>query len=612
MDTKLGQAGSMLRNFLEEDLSEAHIGLSEGGRAHLERFRSFLLTFYTSRLGYYPPVSIDPRSLIFGHDVYRLMHDDFRALYDFLADKKFTTSSGSMSSQALGGICALQCVHAFDLRHGLEPLKHPIPLLPETVQPPGSGSAVARRISWLSRTDKLTPDRRLLVHAALAKATNKSQEKNLLVSAYRKFEEDYTTSPSKNDREEAKLSQSDARKIRWIMVYCVYQVLMDCTKAPAECFGPDIDLDGVRYNIAIDTSELPPWEKGNPTVDVPSRSMTPVRQVSNSVPNLPTPASPERWLSSFDPYPLAGKSKSDSCVEIKPDVDYFALLHRHDDQGPDRSSSGSPLLRGEPPFVIPPRMNSLNKSFRRSLRLFTPAHSTRDSGIVISATGGSDRGSGELVTRPKTQSRRLSYHEIVVQGYGNGTLNNVHVEKQACFELDAGLETEIRGLGQLVLDPSRTPSTLSTASSTNSARFSDSSSTPTSTTASSRACSGVSLTSSSSCESNSGRDDGAHDASSGTAAVQAQKIAMSPPALPRRSSKRNLLVVSQTATRKNSLCPDPLVIRKGPQSACDADDTTTCTLRGGGGGGMADKYREDLDDLWSQFADVGGLTDISK
>ncbi|KAL9123241.1 MAG: hypothetical protein Q9187_000222, partial [Circinaria calcarea] len=46
MDIRLDHVGKSLGNFLEDDLSEAYLGLPDEARGHLERFRSFLHSFY--------------------------------------------------------------------------------------------------------------------------------------------------------------------------------------------------------------------------------------------------------------------------------------------------------------------------------------------------------------------------------------------------------------------------------------------------------------------------------------------------------------------------------------------------------------------------------------
>jgi len=104
-------------------------------------------------------------------------------------------------------------------------------------------------------------------------------------------------------------------------------------------------------------------------------------------------------------------------LEIKPDIDYFALTHRQQ-RPPGTGSTRSPASG---PPIVPPRSLSLTRNLtqgggaiRRSLSLFK---------------------SNPPPDPPQpVRSRRPSYHEIVVHGYGNGT-NSVSVSIDG-FEID--------------------------------------------------------------------------------------------------------------------------------------------------------------------------------
>lgn len=371
MNRTLGLAGLMLANFLEDDLSEAHIGLTLAGRAHLEKFRAFLLTYYVGRFGYYPPAPAptEPRGglVVFEPWAYRVMRDDFQAVYEHLVDTSFTTLQSS-PPLAQGGICTLQSVHAFDLRNRYDSLPHPLPLLPH--MPPPSRP---RRLSWLLRPEKKKLPRsepRVTCHAALMKATNTHRVdlmQNGLVVAYRRFEEDSILSTNKPSRSrlDAKLSLVDARKIRWILIYAIYQVVRSCTEPPPECR----DVRGAQYNVAVPTAGLPPWpEQTRPM------SVCPV-----SRPDLPLRTSPSRhsWTAPED----LDLTPSEP---IRPDIDYIT-----------RTRFVEPPKRSHCPGKRSTASADPIPSHRRSLRKAAP-----------------------------TPSRRQSYHEIVVHGYGNG-LNDV-------------------------------------------------------------------------------------------------------------------------------------------------------------------------------------------
>lgn len=388
VENKLGEAGRMLRNFLEDDLSESNLGLSAGGRAHLERFRTFLHAFYTHRMGYYPPSPIYMRSDMWEPAIYQRMRDDFEALYDLLADKSFTTiDNGLYLGQ--GGICALQNVHTFDLRHKFKSLPHPLPLLPEI-----ETSRQSKRTTLFGKGgSKLKPDQRLVAHAALVKATNAGSHgisRNALVAAYKRFEEESVLPANKLDKNE-KLSQVDARKIRWILVYCIYQTLRSCTEPPPEV----LDTQDITYSVAISMADLPPWK------EAPRRSASKAPSakfsILSSAPSLPsTSASSAATPSTPGTTPATTPGLS---IEIKPDVDYFALTHR-DGSRPITSAQGP---------IIPPRSGSLSKAFSRSRSLRKSMERLKIRAVAPPI-------------EPAPPSRRsVIYHEIIVRGYGNGT-----------------------------------------------------------------------------------------------------------------------------------------------------------------------------------------------
>lgn len=326
MDLRLGSAGTMLRNFLEDELSETHLGLPAQSRTHLNRFRTFIQGYYTTRLGFYPPISTDTRSTIFKPDVYRLMAEDFQMLYDYLVDTAFLAGS-TESPLAQGGFCVLQTINAFDMRQKYTPLQHPLPLLPETVvQPPITTSSTAaatstetstasngllgvptpkrslssRRMSWFgskkmdkllqSRSEKLMPDSRLVANASLLKATNKLQPdmaRSNFINAYRQFEEDSVFKPYKADRVE-KISLIEARKVRWILVYAIHQTLQNCFISPP---SQVTNAASVPYHMSISPKYIPDWKDGEAMLQVSSASTfssPPVSPTSATLPPLRT------------------------------------------------------------------------------------------------------------------------------------------------------------------------------------------------------------------------------------------------------------------------------------------------------------------------------------
>ncbi|KAI9902435.1 hypothetical protein N3K66_001787 [Trichothecium roseum] len=380
MEARLSSATDMLKNFLDKELSDAHLGIPPSARAHLERFRSFLLSFYASRMGYYPPRTFDASLL-------QTMRREFGALYELLVDDGYTTSD-TMPPVAVGGMCTIQLIHAFNQNQGFKALEHPLPLLPEYA--PSS-----RFLPWRSRRTKLKPNERLLAHTSLIMASNWKDAifNNELVKAYRRFEEDATLGTKRSDKQE-KVSLVDARKVRWIMIYATYQVVRSVTEIAPEVY----DADEASYPVIASVRNLPPWDET--TVHVPR---PPSRDANTQL------APSVYWGDSADSTPVPGK------IEIKPDIDYFAITHREPCQLGRRSSCVVPSKKTSSSSP-PTRSNSVSFSLsrratlRRSLRKFKP-------------------GSGSISSSAPVSPSKQTHHEIVVHGYGNGT-NKVHVDQR--------------------------------------------------------------------------------------------------------------------------------------------------------------------------------------
>ena len=370
MDVRLDHCGRRLASFLSDDFSEANLGLPSGARAHLDNFRSFLQSYYVAKLGYYPPESSAVGSAAFPKNIYGQMCSEFQKLYDFLVDSQFKYSDISPSA-AQGGICVLQSVQSFDARHKYPSLLHPLPLLPEAEECSSTKQGLGKRLSWAPhKTDKMKPDSRLVTFSSLSKATNRRDQSLLdcsLVRAYRGFEKDCIFSPSKADKSD-KLSQTDARKVRWILIYSILQTLLSTTMVPEEVR----DIQNVPYNLCVLTAGCPPWKEERPYETLLRTQTDQTREDFHA--SLTKAA--------------AASTETEPCTppEIKPDIDYFALTHRP--QQP-RENTGSSI-----------ETTPLSKK-----------------GTVKKAL--STLGNMPELRHPRPQ--RNTYHEILVHGYGNGT-----------------------------------------------------------------------------------------------------------------------------------------------------------------------------------------------
>ncbi|KAI0910455.1 hypothetical protein F4823DRAFT_372133 [Ustulina deusta] len=257
MHFRLGEASTMLKTFLRDEMCEINIELYPGAREHLGRFRTFLHQFYTAHFGCYPPSSIDTHTTVFEADVFRTMRNDFEALYEFLLDGSFNIFQ-TREFLTKTHICTLQSIKLFDTRYNHENLFYPLPLLPDITRRKSS----FWRTSWRSRLTKTSQLWRADTLAALSRATNLDRPdvvENRLVAAYRKFEEDQIASEIKADTWENQ-GPIDGRKIRWILVYAIYQTLLRATEVALEISN----TTGAPYHLCISTADLPPWKEERP------------------------------------------------------------------------------------------------------------------------------------------------------------------------------------------------------------------------------------------------------------------------------------------------------------------------------------------------------------
>lgn len=367
MDMRLENCGRDLGSFLSDDLSEAHIGLPPAARAHLDRFRSFLQSYYVAKLGYYPPASCEGRSASFPKNIYGQMCQEFQKLYDYLVDSSFTISDALPVSHQ-GGICVQQTLASFNQRHKYSPMPHPLPLLPEVeeIEKATQRPSFSKRFSFVPKADKKA-NPRLVKFASLCKATNRIDQSLFdctLVRAYRGFEKECSFNNSKVDRND-KLSQIDARKVRWILIYATLQTLSSATTVPEQVR----DTQNVPYNICVLTAGCPPWKEERPLESLLRTQTDQTKLDSKAI--MKADAETEQPPN-----------------EIKPDIDYWALTHK-DQHKRDTSYSSFASLSSQ---------KSTKSTVRKALSTI-----------------------GNMPELVHPRPRRASHHEILVHGYGNGT-----------------------------------------------------------------------------------------------------------------------------------------------------------------------------------------------
>ena len=292
MDVRLGRASKMLGDFLEDDLSKNHLGLTSEAQKHLERFRSFLHSFYVQRHGYWPPTVMKRKSTSFPKSMLRAMYFDFRSLYEYLVDHEFPASM-AMKSPTGGSLYRFQSISAFDKRNRYTTLPLPLSRIPEVDSL--SAQQKSKPLSKLFGNKQAKMNRRMASLCALAAATNREDVKVVesgLVREYSRFEREYTL------REEDGISSVDARKLRWLLIYSILQTLISVTRAPQEVR----DTEGVDYPLCCQTAGTPPWnvKKDSSTKTVPQAPGVPV----NGIPIEQATGCPVQSPASSPPRPL--------------------------------------------------------------------------------------------------------------------------------------------------------------------------------------------------------------------------------------------------------------------------------------------------------------------
>ena len=396
MDLHLGRVARAISNFLEDELSSSYLGLSEGARSHLDRFRSFLHSYYVNKFGYWPP----PQGSGFAKPLYQSMYYEFSKLYSYLAD---TENVDIIQKAASGGICVLQNVEAFDGRHKYDPLPYQLPLLPdyEHLEKRVQSQKGTRALRINSRDAK--KDRRLAVRTALAAATNSEDEiitSCSLVKEYIQFERELSL------RQEEKVSVVDARKVRWLLIYSVVQMLISVIRAPPEVR----DTEGPNYPLCCLTAGTPPWAYS-------SRSSLASPMDS---PIVASPSSAHLLAVAQEPQELDSRSRSS--ISIHPDCEsdnYFANIPFNRRADTDSTCVPRPLrplhTRSATTASAPVIRTS---SIKKSLHLPKRFSQRRAKSFKV-----------PISVKPS------HFCEILVHGYGNG-LNKASVDTTYHFDLD--------------------------------------------------------------------------------------------------------------------------------------------------------------------------------
>ncbi|RYC55936.1 hypothetical protein CHU98_g10263 [Xylaria longipes] len=375
MNSRLRKASAMLKTFLDDEMRRMNVASYPGAQKHLELFQTFLQGVYIVRFGYYPP-----QTAIFDAGMFCAMRHDFESLYEFLRDENLDISETTQFTTE-SGTSPLLSLKSFDLRYNHKTLAHPLPLLPDTSREESS--------SWWNRPTKTSKSRRADDLAALSRATNSQNLdviENHLVSAYRRFEEDQVSSPIKADKA-GNLGPVDGRKIRWILIYAIYQTLRRVTEVAEEIR----DVKGVPYHLCISTAGLPPWE---------------IRRSVNSF------AQHQLDRGSLPLSPL-----SLSSLETKLDDDGNSVP-ANQARWNTKKRHGNPVFKGN----LADSISRKSSALWHSLNLLTKHESQR----------------------PRSRLQRASWHGVVVRGRGNEVNTEGEDEKLATEMSSANLAHPLR------------------------------------------------------------------------------------------------------------------------------------------------------------------------
>ncbi|KAK4890022.1 hypothetical protein LTR27_011241 [Elasticomyces elasticus] len=385
MDLHIARVTRAVGSFLEEELGPENLGLTKPARDHLDQFRSFLHKYYVTKLGYFPPSEEGP----WNKRLWTKMYHAFQTLYEYLVDND--SSIDRLNDRGVtGGICVVQNVQAFDERHGYTPLPHPLPLLPAD---PGKRRATdaqkGLRSFMLGRGDSLAAQQ-MTSRQALTNAANRAVQEATpsdLVEEYQRFE---------RQKLEEKLTVAEARKVRWLLIYGVLQMLISITRAPKEVR----DTEAPTYPLCVLTLGGPSW----------INEASPER--TKSLP-LRRPDAASAMLPQVQP---ETEPEADGRLSIHPDCeaetaeDYF---------------SGNTISRraSELSFDLTPSPLRITTQISKTASIRSSVHSGVHA-LHKSFIGGMSRRNSlrrTVTARPVTKNESGGFCEIMVAGYGNGT-----------------------------------------------------------------------------------------------------------------------------------------------------------------------------------------------
>ncbi|KIX06624.1 uncharacterized protein Z518_04600 [Rhinocladiella mackenziei CBS 650.93] len=251
MDLRLDRVNQSVVNFFEHEVSGSFLELPQPARHHLDRFRSFLRTFYTYQYGCWPPNDFEEETI--QQTIRSTMFTDFQNLYQYLVDPESSTSLAENDITQTGGVCTLQNIQAFDCKHQYEPLAHPLPLLPKAPESSMSRRPwIRRQTTWNLISKRKVNEKARKVHdkQALVAASNRDWVMNCpLVRKFSDFEE-----RAVDDNLEG-LSVVEGRKVRWMLIYAILQTFRSMAQPPKQVRN----TSNLSYSLCCYPPKRMPW-----------------------------------------------------------------------------------------------------------------------------------------------------------------------------------------------------------------------------------------------------------------------------------------------------------------------------------------------------------------
>ncbi|KAI9818720.1 MAG: hypothetical protein M1832_004197 [Thelocarpon impressellum] len=268
LQVRVHTAEDRLAAFNFDDVWPVQSAQAPAARSSFDRARRFLTKFYETVYWSWPPRASGQHDAGAGwltRELVARLQADFGALYDYFVDRdvawdgseerserkwRIVSKSGRATFRADSDDLPMTDFFAgFDSRHGYPHIPHPYPLLPTSIPVQYNTKQSLFGGKRIKGVDEKATERRTAL--AYSEATNifllgSDFVANDLVEAFLRFE--------KTDQL-GEIDPFDARKGRWILLYCVLQVL-----AGLSVDTPNLRFkDDVPYFLNPRLKGTPPW-----------------------------------------------------------------------------------------------------------------------------------------------------------------------------------------------------------------------------------------------------------------------------------------------------------------------------------------------------------------